>query len=141
MLAGTTFAVAQDEEKLALAALAMVSDEQHAWVLLRHHLDVDVVVVSFAGFSGASSSEAADDDLDRFLDFVNLAALLPPSVYDTINNPFNRTSFLTAKGTFALDAQGTLLRTIYMYVFVFSPPTRERVGIMLFPIDDQQIQA
>jgi hypothetical protein len=96
--------VAQDEKKLALAAMAMVSDEKHAWVLLRHHLDVDIVVVSFAGLSGASE---ATDDVDSILHFVNLAASLSPSVYDTdVINPFNRTAFLTTKGTVALDAQG-----------------------------------
>ncbi len=134
MLAGT--AVAQDAETLATAAMAMVSDEKHAWVLLRHHLDVDIVVVSFAGLSGAPE---ATDDLDNFLNFVDLAASLSPSVsVHDINPFFNRTSFVTAKGTFALDAQGALYTRPTPYI-CFS--NKRACGFVLFPNDDQQIQA
>jgi len=101
-LSSTT--VAHDREMAAMAALAMISSEGSAWHVLRH-LDVEYVVVSFAGISGTGGGHSeGGDDMDNFMGFVDLAASAPAASY---LQPLNRTMFLNSKGRVAIDKQVT----------------------------------
>ena len=82
----------------------MISSEERAWALLRR-LDVEYVVVSFAGLSGVGGGhDEGSDDVDNFMNFVNLSASLSDADLDL--RAVDQSSFLNGSGRFTLGKEG-----------------------------------